>query len=154
MGKSGEYKKQNMFIGQFEHAIDEKNRLAIPVKFRRAISGGAVITKGLDGCLFLFTSEKFKKMAQSIGELPLTKSSARVYARLILAGASDVEFDKQGRVILPQYLRDYAGLTHVSIVVGVYDRIEIWDKSKWGKTVEKLDSKVGKITEELSDLGV
>ena len=143
-----------MFIGQFEHAIDEKNRLALPVKFRRAISGGAVITKGLDGCLFLFTREKFQKMAQSIGELPLTKSSARLYARLILAGASDVEFDKQGRMVLPQYLRDYAGLTHNTIVVGVYDRVEIWSKTKWSKTVEKLDSKAGEIAEELSELGV
>ena len=143
-----------MFIGQFEHAIDEKNRLAIPAKFRRSIHGEAVITKGLDGCLFLFTADKWQKMAQSIGQLPLTKSSARLYSRLILASAQDVEFDKQGRIILPQYLRKYASIDGDAMVVGVYDRIEIWDKSKWSKTVEKDETKAAKAVEELSETGV
>jgi MraZ protein len=143
-----------MFIGQFEHAIDQKNRIAVPVKFRRAISGGAVITKGLDGCIFLFTKEKFQKMAQSIGQLPLTRSSARLYARLILAGASDVEFDKQGRIILPGYLKEYAKIKRNATIVGVYDRVEIWDKGAWSKSIEKIENKAGGIAEGLSDLGV
>lgn len=150
MGKSGE----KMFIGQYEHSVDEKGRLAVPAKFRRALKEEAVITKGLDGCLFLFPQAKFKKMAESIGQLPYTKSSARLYARLILAGASDVEFDKQGRVIVPGYLRDYAGLKTAAIVIGLYDRIEVWSKSKWQALVEKIEPKAGEIAEELSDLGV
>jgi len=154
VGKSGENTKSKMFIGQFEHAIDQKGRIAVPFKFRRSIASGAVITKGLDGCLFLFTREKWQKMAQSIGQLPLTKSSARLYARLILAGASDVEFDKQGRIIMPQYLREYANIGKNAIVVGVYDRVEIWNKSKWKRAIEKVENKAGEIAEELSELGV
>lgn len=143
-----------MFIGQFEHTVDQKNRLAIPVKFRRTLANTAVITKGLDGCLFLFSRDKWQKMAQGIGELPLTKSSARLYARLILASAQEVEFDKQGRIILPPYLRKYASINKDAIVAGVYDRVEIWDKAKWGKTVERDESKAAKAVEELSQLDI
>ena len=143
-----------MFIGQFEHTIDEKKRLAIPVKFRRSIRDKAVITKGLDGCLFLFSADKWQKMAQSIGQLPLTKSSARLYARLILASAQDVDFDKQGRIILPQYLKKYAAISKDAFVVGVYDRVEIWDKNRWNKSVEKDEGRIGKAVEELSEVGI
>jgi MraZ protein len=143
-----------MFIGQFEHAVDQKNRVAIPVKFRRSVKGGAVITKGLDGCLFLFTADKWQKMAQSIGQLPVTKSSARVFARLILASAQEVQFDKQGRILLPQYLAKYASISRDAIGVGVYDRIEIWDKARWNRGVEKDEGKVGKAVEELSEFEI
>jgi len=143
-----------MFIGQYEHAIDAKGRLAVPAKFRKAITQGAVITKGLDGCIFVFEAVKWRKMAQGISELPLTRTSARLYARLILAGATDVEFDKQGRIVLPSYLREYAKLKTNAIVVGVYDRVEIWNKSAWVKAIAKVEDRAGEIAEELSDLGV
>lgn len=143
-----------MFIGQYEHSVDAKGRLAIPAKFRQALKTGAVITKGLDGCLFVFAREKWQRMAESIGKLPVSKSSARFYARLILASASDAEFDNQGRIVLPAYLREYAKLTRSAIVTGLYDRVEIWSKTNWGKVSEKVDKEAGKIVEELSDLGV
>ncbi|MCX6809335.1 MAG: division/cell wall cluster transcriptional repressor MraZ [Candidatus Berkelbacteria bacterium] len=143
-----------MFIGQYEHAIDEKGRVAVPAKFRKFIKNEAVITKGLDGCLFLFTAEKWQKMAQSIGQLPVSKSSARLYARLILAGASDVEFDKQGRIILPTYLRKYAGIKRQVIITGLYDRIEIWDKKSWVKQISQVEGEAGEIAEDLSELGI
>ena len=143
-----------MFIGQFEHTIDEKNRIAIPSKFRREFKEGAVISKGLDGCLFLFTKNKFKTMAQSIANLPLSKSSARLYARLILASAEEVVFDNQGRIVLSGYLKKHSLLKKEALVVGIYDRVEIWAKENWEKEVNKADKKAEELIENLSELGV
>jgi len=143
-----------MFVGQYEHAIDQKGRVAIPAKFRQIFKKEAVVTKGLDDCLFVFTREKWQKMAASIGQLPVSKSSARLYARLILAAASEAEFDSQGRILLPAYLRNYAGLKDQVVVIGLYDRVEIWDKKKWNKMIGKVENEAGKIAEDLSELGV
>lgn len=150
MGRSGE----KMFIGQFEHSIDEKNRIAIPSKFRRVFQGEVIITKGLDGCLFLFPKAKWEKMAAGVGQLPTTKSSARLYARLLLASASRENFDSQGRIVIPVFLRKYAKLKDKVVVTGLYDRVEIWDKKTWDQVEEKVDKDAGKIVEELSELGL
>lgn len=149
VGKSGE-----MFIGQFEHTVDEKNRLAIPSKFRREFKEGAVISKGLDGCLFMFSKTKFAKMAQSISSLPLTKSSARLYARVILASAQEVDFDNQGRIVIPGYLVKHSALKKDALVMGLFDRVEIWPKEAWGKEQIKTDKKAEELIENLSELGV
>ena len=143
-----------MFIGQFGHTIDEKNRVAIPARFRKALKSSAVITKGLDGCLFLFSREKFDKMARSIGELPLAKSSARLYGRLMLASAAEVNFDNQGRIVLPAYLKEFAKISKDSLILGIYDRIEIWDKKSWQDVSVKTDKKAEVIIEDLSELGI
>lgn len=141
-----------MFIGQFEHSVDEKGRLAFPAKFRKNLQGGAVVTKGLDGCLFVFSKEKFIQMAESIDKLPYTKSSVRLYSRLILANASEVEFDKQGRAILPAHLKIYAKLEDRAVVTGLFNRIEIWSADMWEKEMAKTEKDAGKVVEELSDL--
>lgn len=150
--KSGEL--SNMFIGQYQHSIDEKGRLAFPAKFRKELSEGAVVTKGLDGCLFVFSRKKFIQMAENISRLPYTKSSARLYSRLILASACDLEFDKQGRVILPAFLRDYAKLKTEAIVGGLYDRVEIWSKKSWKDLSQIADKDAGEIVEELSEIDI
>lgn len=150
MGKSGE----TMFIGQFEHTIDEKNRIAIPSKFRKEFKSGAVLSKGLDGCLFLFAKDKFRQMAQSIAELPLTKSSARLYARVILASAQEVDFDNQGRIVLPGYLKKHGSLKKDAMVLGLYDRVEIWSKEGFEKESAKSDKRAEELIENLSELGV
>ena len=143
-----------MFIGQFEHSIDEKNRIAIPSKFRRVFQGEVIITKGLDGCLFLFPKAKWEQMATGIGQLPTTKSSARMYARLLLASASQENFDSQGRIVVPVFLKEYAKLKGKVVVTGLYDRVEVWDKKAWEQVEEKVDKDAGKIAEELSELGL
>lgn len=143
-----------MFIGQFEHTIDEKNRIAIPSKFRKQFKGGGVISKGLDGCLFLFTKDHFSKMAQNIAELPLSKSSARLYARLILASAQEVEFDSQGRILMPGYLKKHSLVKKDAIILGLYDRVEIWSKELWEKEQNKSGRKAEELIENLSELGV
>lgn len=140
-----------MFIGQFEHSIDSKGRLSFPALFRKSLQSGAVVTKGLDGCLFVFPKKKFEQMAESISNLPYTKSAARQYSRLILANAGELVFDKQGRIIIPSYLREYAGLKDGVIVAGLYDRIELWSKRSWKSLTEKVDKGAGEIAEELSE---
>jgi MraZ protein len=129
-----------MFIGEYIHNIDEKGRLAVPVKFRNRLSGGAVVTKGLDNCLSLYPEDAWAKQADKLVNLPQTQSKSRAYARFVLAGAFPVEIDKQGRVNVPPMLRKFAGIKGQVIVTGLGDHIEIWAKDAWeaySATVEK-----------------
>ncbi len=143
-----------MFIGEYKHNIDLKGRIAVPVKFRSQLSGGAIVTKGLDRCLFVFTSKDWEVLAQKLISLPLAQANSRAFARLMLAGAVDCELDSQGRILLPQYLRQYANLKKESVVAGLYNRIEIWDKESWGIYKEKTESASDEIAEKLSELGI
>ncbi len=143
-----------MFIGEYQHSLDEKGRLAIPVKFRKKLSGGAVVTRGLDNCLFVFSMSEWKKLAEKIAALPMTQADARAFSRLMLAGAVDVETDKQGRVIIPEYLRQYAGLKKDAVVAGVFNRMEVWDKAAWEKYKAKTEKNAEGIAERMSDLGI
>src|SRR3989338_7898113 len=122
-----------MFIGEYHHSIDEKGRLAVPVKFRSRLKKGAVVTRGLDQCLFLFEAGEWNAFAKRVAALPLSKSDDRAFSRFMLAGAMEVEIDSQGRVVLPEYLREYAVLAKETVVAGLFNRIEIWDKALWDK---------------------
>ncbi len=143
-----------MFIGEYKHSIDEKGRLAIPSKFRKSLIKGAVVTRGLDSSLFLFPKEEWGKLAEKLASLPLGQSNSRAFARLMLAGAMDVELDKQGRVVLPEYLRKYAGLSKASIVAGLYNRLEIWDEKKWEAYKKKVEGDANAVAEALGELGI
>ncbi|MCL5016267.1 MAG: division/cell wall cluster transcriptional repressor MraZ [Patescibacteria group bacterium] len=143
-----------MFIGEFKHSVDTKGRVAIPAKFRNQISSGAIITRGLDHCLFVFTEGDWEALAQKIIALPLAQSNSRAFARLMLAGASSAELDSQGRILVPDYLRKYAGIGKSVKVIGVYNRVEIWDESAWQKYKEKTESSGDEIAEKLGELGI
>ncbi|HEX9664747.1 MAG TPA: division/cell wall cluster transcriptional repressor MraZ [Patescibacteria group bacterium] len=143
-----------MFIGEYLHSIDDKGRLAIPVKFRAALSKGAVVTKGLDDCLFLYNLEEWQKLADKLASLPISKANTRAFSRLMLAGAMNVQLDKQGRVVLPEYLRKYSGLKKKVIVTGLYNRLEIWDEQKWNKYKEGTEKSSADIAEALGELDV
>ncbi len=143
-----------MFIGEYQHNLDDKGRLAIPAKFRAKLSDGAVVTRGLDNCLFLYTAEEWKKLATKLASLPISKANTRAFARLMLAGAMDVSLDKQGRVVLPEYLRKYASLKKKSVVAGLYNRLEIWDDASWEKYKEGTEKQSGDIAEALEGLDV
>ncbi len=143
-----------MFIGEYNHNLDNKGRLAVPVKFRDDLKKGAVITKGLDGCLFLYTMSEWKILAEKLSKLPISQSNTRAFARLMLAGAMDVQVDKQGRVVLPDYLRKYASLKKKIIIGGLYNRLEIWDENNWEKYKGKTEKESGDIAEKLGELGV
>ena len=143
-----------MFIGEYQHNIDEKGRLAVPVKFRRELSKGAVVTKGLDDCLFLYPLKEWKAIAERLSKLPISQANTRAFARLMLAGAMDVQIDKQGRIILPDYLRKYADLNKKVIISGLYNRLEIWDEKKWKKYKGVTEKSSGEIAEKLGEIGI
>src|SRR3990167_7785023 len=140
-----------MFIGEYRHTIDEKGRLAIPAKFRQLLKDGAVVTKGLDSCLFLYTKEEWKKLADKLSALPISKSNSRAFSRLMLAGAMDIEIDKQGRAVLPEYLRQFAGLKKIAVIAGLYSRLEIWDEEKWKVYKSQTESESSAIAEKMAE---
>jgi MraZ protein len=141
-----------MFIGEFRHTLDDKGRLAIPVKFRAALAEGAVVTRGLDRSLFLYPKSEWGKLASKLAALPLGQSDTRAFARLMLAGAMDVEVDKSGRVTVPEYLRGYASLVKDVVVTGLYDRLEIWDETSWNEYATKTEGASNDIAERLGGL--
>ncbi|MBI3626824.1 division/cell wall cluster transcriptional repressor MraZ [Candidatus Uhrbacteria bacterium] len=143
-----------MFIGEYNHTVDDKGRLAIPVKFRNSFPEGAVVTKGLDECLFVYPRSEWEKLAEKLARLPISQSNTRAFSRLMLAGAMDLEIDKQGRVILPEYLRQYGGLVRKVIITGLYNRLEIWDEEKWKVYKSGTEKSSGQIAEGLKELGV
>ncbi len=143
-----------MFIGEYNHNLDVKGRLAVPAKFRKKLKGGAVVTRGLDNCLFLYTNEQWKKIAKKLADLPISQSKARAFSRLMLAGAMDVECDAQGRINLPEYLRKFANLNKKIVIAGLFDRLEIWDESKWNNYKTGAEKESVEIAETLGELGV
>lgn len=143
-----------MFIGEYSHNVDEKGRLAIPKKFRPALSKGAVVTRGLDNCLFLYTKKEWEKLADKLANLPFAQANTRAFARLMLAGAMDVALDKQGRIMLPDYLRAFANVSKHMIVAGLYNRLELWDATAWEQYKTKTEKASTAIAEQMADLGV
>ncbi|MFH1094492.1 MAG: division/cell wall cluster transcriptional repressor MraZ [Candidatus Omnitrophota bacterium] len=124
-----------MFYGEFEHSLDRKNRIIIPAKFREALKDSFVekfyITRGLDGCLFIFTEEEWKKQEQRFKSLSFTSPDARKFNRMFFSGASEIICDRQGRILIPQYLRTFADIQKDVVIIGVSNRIEIWGKTRW-----------------------
>jgi MraZ protein len=143
-----------MFIGEYSHNLDEKGRLAIPKKFRADLSQGAVVTRGLDNCLFLYTKAEWEKLAEKLAALPFSQANTRAFARLMLAGAMDVEIDGQGRIMLPEYLRSFALLKKSVIVAGLYNRLELWDETAWKTYTTATESESATIAEQMGALGV
>ncbi len=143
-----------MFIGEYHHAIDEKGRLAVPVKLREEIGRVVVVTRGLDNCLFVYTQAEWGTLAERLSKLPVAKANTRAFARLMLAGAMELEVDKQGRVILPDYLRKYAALKKKVVIAGLLNRLELWDSAAWLKYQAGTERNAGDIAEALGELGV
>ncbi len=143
-----------MFIGEYQHTVDDKGRLAVPTKFRSDLRGGVVVTRGLDRCLFLYTRKAWAELAERIAKLPLARANTRAFARLMLAGAMDVEVDSQGRVLLPDYLRAYAGFKRSIVIAGLYNRLELWDEARWNTYKKATEKDSGDIAEALGELGV
>ena len=143
-----------MFIGEFHHTLDEKGRVSIPVKFRASLAKNAVVTRGLDRSLFLYPKADWERLAEKLAALPLSQSDTRAFARLMLAGAMEVEADPSGRITIPPYLRTYAGLEKTVVITGLYDRLEIWDEATWDQYRAKTEREGNDIAERLGDRGV
>jgi len=143
-----------MLIGEYQHTIDTKKRLAIPAKFRKDLGEQAIITKGLENCLVVYTLPEWDKQAKKFEALPTGQSDARNYVRIMLSGATDTELDKLGRILIPDYLKNYAGLKKNVAILGLSNRIEIWDADKWEEHRKKTETVAGDIAERLKELGI
>lgn len=143
-----------MFIGEYQHSIDPKKRLALPSKFRGELGARVVVTRGLDRSLFVYPMKVWEELAGKLGSLPVGETGTRSFIRLMLAGATDVELDSQGRVLIPEYLKKEAGLAKEVTVVGLYNRLEIWDTKEWEKYKHQAEKNTEKIANELGKLGI
>ncbi|MGE5559523.1 MAG: division/cell wall cluster transcriptional repressor MraZ [Chloroflexota bacterium] len=142
-----------MFMGEFQHSLDEKNRLIMPAKLRDGLGDRFIITKGLDTCLFAYTETEFQQLAAKLQSLPFTKADSRAFVRMFFSGASECEFDKQGRIVIPSNLKEYANLDKECVIIGVSNRVEIWSRSEWEKYSEGAESSYEEIAEKLDGLG-
>lgn len=143
-----------MLLGEYQHSIDEKGRLAIPAKFRKILASGVVVTKGLDGCLYLYPLSEWEKLAEKLSKLPINQADSRAFSRMVLAGASHAEIDSQGRALIPDYLRKYAGISSRAVIVGLYNRAEIWEEGRWQQYRTGIEQKTDEIAERLGELGI
>ena len=143
-----------MLLGEYKHSLDNKGRMAIPAKFREKVTAGAIITRGIDNCLFVFAHAEWEALAAKLIALPIAQANSRAFVRLMLAGATDVSLDSQGRILIPDYLRKYAGLKKEVIVAGLYNRIEVWDEEAWKNYKMKTESSSEAIAEQLGELGI
>ena len=141
-----------MFMGEYNHTIDPKGRLIIPSKFRESLGDEFVVTKGLDGCLFVFDNKEWSAFEEKLKSLPITNKDARKFVRFFLAGATGCEIDKQGRVLLPAVLREFAELEKDVVMVGIMNRVEIWSKERWNSANAFDDME--EVAEQMNDLGM
>ena len=143
-----------MFLGEYEHNLDDKGRLAVPARFRDDLGDGVVITRGFDHCLMGFPRSVWTTLAQQVSNLSLGQGEARNLRRLLFSGAADVMLDRQGRILIPQNLREYAGLGEQVIVAGLNTHFEIWSNERWREVLDTLDVNASAIAEQLAALGI
>jgi MraZ protein len=143
-----------MFLGEYEHNMDDKGRLAVPARFREGLGEGVVVTRGFDRCLMGFPRPMWEQLAQQVSALSLGQSDARNIRRLLFSGAADVQLDRQGRILIPQNLREYAGLGEQVIVAGLNTHFEIWSDARWHEVLDTIDVNGGAIAEQLAALGI
>ncbi|HMO56398.1 MAG TPA: division/cell wall cluster transcriptional repressor MraZ [Roseiflexaceae bacterium] len=143
-----------MFLGEYEYTVDDKGRLAIPVRYREELGDGLVITRGFDGCLFGFPRPFWEQLAQQVAGLSLGQTDARSLQRLLFSGAADIGFDKQGRVLIPQNLREYAGMRDQVVIAGLNRYFEIWALDRWQRQLESLDVSASMVAQQIAALNI
>jgi len=143
-----------MLIGQYKHTIDAKKRLALPAKFRGELGTKVIVTKGVENCLVVYTEKEWQMMSQKLGNLPISQTEARSFTRHLLASATEIMLDKLGRILVPDYLKEYAGLKKNVVVCGLSNRLEIWDETKWEANRKKAEKGVEEIVSKLGPLGI
>ncbi len=147
MGKSGDL----MLIGEFHHNLDEKQRIIVPSKLREELGNEVIVTRGLDTCLFIYSIEEWNKIVEKLKTLPFTKKDARNFTRIFLSGATVCEFDKQGRIKLTQPLVSYAELQKECIIIGVNDRLELWNQTTWDEFYNSKKDDLSDLADHLFD---
>ncbi len=142
-----------MLIGEYTHTIDEKNRVSLPVKFRKEVGKKVVITHGLDNCIFLYAMNEWMQVADKLGGLGIGQSDTRGFNRFMLAGAVEVEVDSIGRILIPDFLKKFADLAEKVIFTGVHNRVEIWNSDRWNEYKKKIEKQADKLAEKLGEIG-
>ena len=143
-----------MFIGEYKYTIDSKKRLALPLKFRKELGKKIIVTKGTNNCLVVYTEKGWKEYAEKLGKMPASQPEARTFARIVLAGAMESLVDKLGRILVPDYLKTYAGLEKDVVVCGLSDRLEVWDSTKWEEYKNSAEKEVDSLISKLGNLGI
>ena len=143
-----------MLIGEYLHTLDTKKRLSLPAKFRKEVGRKVVVTRGLDSCLFMFPLKAWEKIAEKISNLPVGQADTRGMSRFILAGAVETEVDSAGRILIPDFLKDFADLRSRVVLAGVSDRIEIWNEKTWEEYKKRIERGADQMAQTLGDLGI
>ena len=143
-----------MLIGQYTHSIDSKKRLSLPAKFRGELGDKVIITKGVENCLVVYTQKEWEVISSKLGNLPISQGEARSFTRHLLASATEIDLDKLGRVLIPDYLKDYASLQKNAVICGLSNRLEIWDEKKWDDYRKNAEKGVEEIVSKLRSLGI
>lgn len=143
-----------MFIGEYRHTLDNKNRVIMPAKFREQIGGAFVMTKGLDNCLFIYPMNEWKNIEEKLKGLPMTSKDARAFVRFFFAGATECEIDKQGRTLVPNNLKEFARIDKDVVIIGVSTRIELWSLEEWNKFNTDANISYEDVAEKMSQLGI
>lgn len=138
---------QPSFVGEYQHTLDDKGRVALPARFRELLGPRFMLVRGLDECLFIYPLDEWERLVERLKSVPISQSDFRAFARYFLAGAVEVEPDKQGRFVLPSHLREYAGLTKEVSILGVGNRLEIWDRAKWEEMKARIHGEFAKLAE-------
>ncbi len=138
-----------MLMGEFHHSIDQKGRMIIPSKFRETLGNQFIITRGIEKCIYVYPKEAFEQITQKLNALPFTKKNARSFVRFFLSGALEVELDKQGRILLPEPLANYASLSKNCVIIGAGERLEVWDEESWQTFFEEEQGNMSEIAEDL-----
>lgn len=142
-----------MFIGEYEHTLDEKKRVSLPKAFRSALGKKMVMTRGLDNCLFIYSQKNWEKVAAKLEALSFAQADTRGFNRFILSGAAEVEADAAGRILIPEHQKAFAGLTKTIVFTGVSDRVEVWDANRWNTYKGKIESQADALAEKLGEIG-
>lgn len=143
-----------MLIGEYTHTVDEKKRISLPAKFRKIFGKKIIVTRGLDSCLFVYKEDEWAKVSEKLGNLGFGQSESRAFNRFILASAVEVEIDSMGRILIPEFLRDFADLRAKVVFTGVYNRVEIWNEKKWTEYRDRASAQADMMAEKLGQIGL
>ena len=143
-----------MLIGEYKHTLDSKKRLSLPSRWRKELGKKLVVTRGLDNCLFVYPLKEWQKITAKVGQLPLGQADTRSFNRFFLSGAVEVEADKIGRILVPDFLKEFAKLGTKVVLAGIHDRVEIWDEKKWNDYKKRIENQADYLAEKLGTIGV
>ena len=143
-----------MLIGEYKHTLDLKKRLSVPSKWRKDLGQTLIVTRGLDNCLFVYPQAQWQKITEKVSQLPLGQADTRSFNRFFLSGAVEVEVDSVGRILVPDFLKEFAGLQSKVVLAGIYDRVEIWAENKWEEYKSRIEGQADQLAEKLGEIGV